>query len=90
MSEVLFMLLIPVFLRTFGMKTTLLLGMLVGFSAAGFIDDLYAAGGRHDWRSIWLYPAAFAALVFVLFAVTFRNEKVAYHVSAAPAAAPEP
>jgi nucleoside transporter len=152
MSEVLFMLLIPVFLRTFGMKTTLLvgmlawacryvlfafgnaqelafmlilgialhgvcydfffvsgqiytdskagaahkaaaqglitlatygLGMLVGFSAAGFIDDLYAAGGRHDWRSIWLYPAAFAALIFVLFALTFRNEKVAYHVSAA-------
>jgi MFS family permease len=61
-------------------------GMLIGFSAAGFIDDLYAAGGRHDWRSIWLYPAVFAAVVFALFAVTFRNEKVAYDVSAATSA----
>ena len=152
MSEVLFMLAIPVLLRTFGMKTTLLLGMLawacryllfafgnaaelafmliigialhgvcydfffvtgqiytdskagtqhkaaaqglitlatyglgmlIGFSAAGFIDDLYASAGRHDWRSIWLYPAAFAAVVFVLFAVTFRNEKVEYDGAAA-------
>ncbi len=147
MSEVLFMLLIPLFLRTFGMKATLLigmlawaaryvlfafgnayalgfmliigialhgvcydfffvsgqiytdskagaahkaaaqglitlatygLGMLVGFWAAGLIDDLYAAGGAHDWQSIWLYPAAFAAAVFVLFAAAFRNERVAY------------
>lgn len=147
MSEVLFMLAIPVFLRTFGMKTTLLigmlawaaryllfafgnahalgfmlligialhgvcydfffvsgqiytdskagaehkaaaqglitlatygLGMLVGFWAAGRIDDLYAGAGAHDWRSIWLYPAAFAAAVFVLFAASFRNEKVSY------------
>ena len=149
-SEVLFMLLIPVFLRTFGMKTTLLvgmlawaaryvlfafgdahslawllivgialhgvcydfffvsgqiytdskagaqhkaaaqglitlatygLGMLVGFWAAGRIDDLYVSAGVHDWKSIWLYPAAFAALVFVLFAATFRNEKVVYAAS---------
>jgi MFS family permease len=141
------MLLIPVFLRTFGMKTTLLLGMLawalryvlfafgnagelsfmllvgialhgacydfffvsgqiytdsksgaqnkaaaqglitlatygvgmlIGFWAAGLIDDVYAHAGTHDWRSIWLYPAAFAAVIFVLFALAFRNEKVAY------------
>jgi nucleoside transporter len=147
MSEVLFMLLIPVFLKNFGMKTTLLVGMLAwvcryllfafgdahalafmlilgialhgvcydfffvsgqiytdskagaqhkaaaqglitlatygvgmlaGFWAAGLIDDLYSAGGVHDWKSIWLYPAAFAAVVFVLFAATFRNERVAY------------
>ena len=64
--------------------------MLIGFSVAGFIDDRYAVGGVHDWRSIWLYPAAFAAVIFVLFAVTFRNEKLAYHGTAAtPAAAPE-
>jgi nucleoside transporter len=54
------------------------LGMLVGFRAAGLIDDRYASGATHDWQSIWLYPAAFAALVLVLFALTFRNEKVAY------------
>ena len=152
MSEVLFMLAIPLFLRSFGMKMTLLvgmlawaaryllfafgnaqalafmliigialhgvcydfffvsgqiytdskagaqhkaaaqglitlatygLGMLIGFSAAGLIDDTYALGGQHDWRAIWLYPAAFAALVFVLFAASFRNEKLAYDVSAA-------
>jgi nucleoside transporter len=146
MSEVLFMLLIPVFLRTFGMKTTLLVGMLawacryllfaygnaqelafmliiaialhgvcydfffvsgqiytdsragtehkaaaqglitlatygvgmlVGFWTAGLIDDRYAAGGTHDWKAIWLHPAAFAAVIFVLFSLTFRNEKVA-------------
>jgi nucleoside transporter len=147
MSEVVFMLLIPVFLRICGMKTTLLLGMLawavryvlfaagnahelvvlliigialhgvcydfffvsgqiytdskagaqykaaaqglitlatygvgmlVGFWAAGVIDDRYFILGAHDWGSIWLYPAAFAAAVFVLFAVVFRNERVAY------------
>jgi nucleoside transporter len=151
MSEVLFMLLIPLLLRRFGMKATLLLGMLawacryllfafgdagslafmlllgialhgacydfffvsgqiytdtkagaehkaaaqglitlatygigmlVGFWAAGHIDDAYFAHGTHAWRAIWLYPAAFAAVVSVLFAVTFRNERVA---AAAPA-----
>jgi nucleoside transporter len=54
------------------------LGMLIGFSAAGLIDDRYFAGGRHQWRAIWLYPAVFAAVVFVLFASMFRNERVAY------------
>jgi nucleoside transporter len=147
MSEVVFMLAIPVFLRVFGMKTTLLVGMLawscryllfafgnahelafmlilgialhgvcydfffvsgqiytdskagvahkaaaqglitlatygvgmlIGFWAAGLIDDRYAVGGMHDWKSIWLYPAAFAGVIFVLFALTFRNEKVVY------------
>jgi nucleoside transporter len=152
MSEVLFMFLIPVFLNTFGMKSTLLIGMLawavryvlfafgdahgfafmliigialhgvcydfffvsgqiytdskagashkaaaqglitlatygvgmlVGFWAAGLIDDRFATGAVHDWHSIWLYPAGFAALVFVLFAALFRNETVSYARSAA-------
>jgi nucleoside transporter len=147
MSEVLFMLSIPLFLNRFGMKVTLLLGMaawtvryamfafgnshelsyllmvgialhgvcydfffvsgqiytdskagaqhksaaqglitlatygvgmLIGFWAAGRIDDLYALGGVHDWKAIWLYPCGFAAVVFVLFAAAFRNETVGY------------
>jgi nucleoside transporter len=147
MSEVLFMLLIPLFLNRFGMKITLLLGMaawafryvlfafgnahelgyllilgialhgvcydfffvsgqiytdskagarhksaaqglitfatygvgmLIGFWAAGRIDDLYFTGGIHDWKAIWQYPAGFAALVFMLFALTFRKETVEY------------
>jgi nucleoside transporter len=50
-------------------------GMLVGFFIAGRITDAYADGALHDWRTIWLYPAAFAAAVFVLFALTFRDER---------------
>jgi MFS family permease len=147
MSEVLFMLLIPVFLHRFGMKTTLLVGMLawavryalfafgnagdlvmllllgialhgvcydfffvsgqiyidskagphiksaaqglitlatygagmlIGFWAAGKITDHYATGAVHDWKSIWQFPAGFAAVIFVLFALSFRNENVRY------------
>jgi nucleoside transporter len=149
-SEVLFMLLIPVFLNRFGMKTTLLVGMLawalrytlfafgnagdlvsllligialhgvcydfffvsgqiyidskagpqiksaaqglitlatygagmlIGFWAAGRITDHYALGTVRDWKSIWLFPAAFAAAIFVLFALAFRNENVRYEKS---------
>jgi nucleoside transporter len=54
------------------------LGMLIGFWAAGKIDDLYLFGGVHDWKAIWLYPAGFAVLVFVVFALTFRNETIEY------------
>ena len=146
MSEVLFMLLVPVFLKRFGIKLTLLLGMvawavryvcfaygnagglvflllvgialhgvcydfffvsgqvftdskagqrykssaqglitlatygvgmLIGFWVAGQLTSAFALTDGHDWRSIWIYPAAFAAIVAVLFAVLFRNEVLA-------------
>jgi nucleoside transporter len=149
MSEVLFMLMIPVFLQRFGMKTTLLVGMLswvarylmfafgnagggawllivgialhgvcydfffvsgqifidskagkdvksaaqglitlatygvgmlVGFWLAGRVTDIYSINDVHDWRSIWLVPAAIAALVFTVFALSFKNESVRYEL----------
>ena len=49
-------------------------GMLIGFSVAGWITDLYALPGGHDWNRIWLFPAAFAVLILAAFAVSFRNE----------------
>jgi nucleoside transporter len=149
MSEVLFMLMIPVFLQRFGMKTTLLVGMLswavrylmfafgdagggawllivgialhgvcydfffvsgqifidskagkdvksaaqglitlatygvgmlAGFWLAGRVTDIYSINDVHDWRSIWLVPAGVAALVFAVFALTFKNESVRYEL----------
>ncbi len=57
-------------------------GMLIGFWVAGQLTSAFAVDGGHDWRSIWLYPAGFAALVAVLFALLFRNEVVAYKPAA--------
>lgn len=53
-------------------------GMLVGFYVAGKITDANIVGEGHDWGSIWIFPAIFAAVVFVIFAIAFKNEKIEY------------
>ncbi|HAX15768.1 MAG TPA: MFS transporter [Leeuwenhoekiella sp.] len=53
-------------------------GMLIGFWVAGQITDNYLVGETHDWKTIWLYPTAFAAAVFVFFLIAFKNEKIEY------------
>jgi MFS family permease len=53
-------------------------GMLIGFSVAGAVSDRFVTDGQHDWFHIWIYPAAFAALVMVLFAMFFREEAITY------------
>jgi nucleoside transporter len=50
------------------------IGMLIGFWAAGQIVNANA----NDWQTIWLYPAAFAAVIMLVFAVSFRNENIEY------------
>lgn len=57
-------------------------GMLIGFWVAGKVSDAYLLdGGLHDWKEIWMFPAAFALVVLLLFAVSFKNEKIAYKAS---------
>ncbi|MEC8417906.1 MAG: nucleoside permease [Pseudomonadota bacterium] len=52
-------------------------GMLVGFAVAGAITDTYTLeSGAHSWHQVWLFPAGFAAIVLVLFALLFKSEKV--------------
>ncbi len=54
-------------------------GMLIGFWVAGKITDSFILEETgHDWQTIWIYPAAFAFLVMVLFLLLFKNEKIAY------------
>lgn len=51
-------------------------GMLIGFKVAGMIVDGYITPGGHDWETIWVIPAGFAALVLLVFMATFKNEQV--------------
>ena len=51
-------------------------GMLIGFWVAGQITDAYAVSDGHVWENVWLFPAAFALVVLVLFTVLFKPEKV--------------
>lgn len=53
-------------------------GMLVGFYVAGKITDANIVAEGHDWNSVWVFPAIFAAAVFVIFALLFKSEKIEY------------
>ena len=53
-------------------------GMLIGFWVAGQISEFYTVGDVHEWKNIWLLPAGFAVLVFLIFATTFKNEEIHY------------
>lgn len=53
-------------------------GMLIGFWVAGQISAYYTVGDIHEWKNIWLLPAGFAVLVFLIFAATFKNETIQY------------
>ncbi len=50
------------------------IGMLIGFWISGIIVEKYAG----DWNMIWLIPAMFSCVVFVLFFLFFRKEKIEY------------
>jgi nucleoside transporter len=56
-------------------------GMLIGTWASGPVVDRYAHAVdgvvRHDWTSIWLWPASMAVVIILLFAFFFREETAA-------------
>lgn len=51
-------------------------GMLIGFKVAGLITDAYKTADGFDYKMIWLIPSAIAAAVLLLFAISFKDEKV--------------
>jgi hypothetical protein len=51
--------------------------MLVGFWVAGKITDAnLLPDDTHAWQDVWVFPAIFAAAVFVLFGIFFKNERI--------------
>lgn len=56
-------------------------GMLVGFWIAGQIADKNLIDGVHSWQDIWVFPAIFAVVVMLLFAIFFKDEKIEYKAS---------
>jgi hypothetical protein len=51
--------------------------MLIGFWFAGMISEYYKTADGHDWKSIWMIPAAIAAAITLLFLVFFKDNKKA-------------
>jgi nucleoside transporter len=47
-------------------------GYFIGAFVSGAVVDAYAVTGGHDWRGIWLVPAAGAAVILLVFALSFR------------------
>ena len=50
-------------------------GMLIGFWVAGLVAQKYTTANGHDWKSIWMIPAAIAFAVFILYALMFKEER---------------
>lgn len=50
-------------------------GMLIGFWVAGLVSEKYATASGHNWKSIWLVPAAISLAVFLLYAFLFKEQK---------------
>lgn len=49
-------------------------GMLIGFWIAGKIGEMYVTDSGHNWQTIWLYPAAFAFVVYMFFQFVFKEQ----------------
>jgi MFS family permease len=72
---------------------TLGVGMFIGSWLSGVVVDRFSLPGtttavEHDWRTIWLVPAAGAGVVLLIFGMFFRDAGV--RTVAVPAASRQP
>jgi nucleoside transporter len=68
-------------------------GMFIGSWLSGKVVDMYVRSRAanivtHDWRSIWLVPAAGSAVVLILFALGFRDNEAKLSATPSPEVAP--
>lgn len=50
-------------------------GFYIGTLISGRIVDMYLISENlHDWKMIWLYPAAFSVVVLIFFAIFFKDK----------------
>ena len=50
-------------------------GILIGSLISGPIVDRFVTADGHDWRSIWVVPAAIAAVVLIIFLIFFKDRR---------------
>jgi uncharacterized membrane protein len=64
--------------------------LLVGIALHGICYDFFFVSGQiytdsyttdvgHSWFDIWLFPAGFALVVFLIFLLAFKDEEVTAH-----------
>ncbi|HBO51512.1 MAG TPA: hypothetical protein DD471_05975, partial [Planctomycetes bacterium] len=51
-------------------------GMFIGAQVAGWIKAENTIDTVADWKTIWMWPAAMAAVVLVIFGLLFRDPPV--------------
>ena len=56
---------------------TLGAGMFVGSWLSGVVGQAYTHGETHSWQQIWLIPAAMSAVLVVVFALLFHEQREA-------------
>jgi len=64
-------------------------GLGIGSAFGGNIVDAFTVNGVKDWKTIWYIPAAFAAVVAIIFVLTFKESKATVEAAAGHAAMEE-